>query len=161
MEQLDAHCLTEHKCSHLGCTAQCKNAAAVKEHIRNKHNTKCDVICQGEFYLVDLLSLNHIFFMAGQRYQINRDTASTNFNCPICPFTTNATRDIQKHCKDHSLGSVVRRTSNRYHPYGSTNSIQDPPVEISEDVIMIEVANRKESSQVDPTNNPGMLYAPH
>jgi hypothetical protein len=70
MEQLDAHCLTEHKCPHLGCTAQCKNAAPVKEHIRNKHNTKCDVICQGEFYLVDLLSLNHIFFMAGQRYQI-------------------------------------------------------------------------------------------
>ena len=162
MEQLEVHCSTEHKCPHLSCTTQSKNATALKEHVRNKHNIKCDVVCQGEFHSVNHLIFNSLHFVAGQRHQINRDTISTDFRCPICPFTANTTKEIQKHCRDHTLEPTVRRVTNRYHPYGPVNTSQDPPPEIIEDVVMAEVDNGQQDLQDDITpNSSGKLYKPN
>ena len=152
LEQLEAHCSIEHKCPHLGCETQCKNATALKEHIRDKHNIKCDVICQGEFFRTIFIFSTLFQCVAGQRHQLSRDGTSALFKCPICPHATKTTKAIQKHCKDHISEPMVRRTTNRFHPYNVVNNGRTSPVEEAPvDIIMSEVVNVKESE------HPGML----
>ena len=62
LEQLKDHQSVEHKCPHLNCTTWCKNSSAVKEHVRDKHNTTCEVMCQGEFQWLNLYLLWLILF---------------------------------------------------------------------------------------------------
>jgi hypothetical protein len=94
------------------------------------------LVCSSSDSNSDLIQVDNI--VIGQTYELNRNTDTDKFQCPVCSHTTSTIRSIQRHCKDHTQDSTGKdstgkRTTSRYHPYATTgnnatgNEISDIP----------------------------------
>lgn len=73
----------------------------------------------------DLIQVDNI--VIGQTYELNCNTDTDKFQCPICSYTMSTIQSIHKHCKDHTCDftgkdSTGKQTTSRYHPYATTGN---------------------------------------
>src|ERR1700679_4177738 len=95
VEALRSHWAVEHDCGHSGCNVKSKNAGAGKEHARDRHCFRCQVVCQCEnpTWWCPLLMQIH----SGSPEEIVQDISTDLFSCPMCSRALETCRSIVKH----------------------------------------------------------------